>query len=165
MDKIQLTSWDGDIHVLYTYMSYIYYYLIWFAASFIAWKCLLCWWEPSNKLEGLHCSALTFSKTHSTTTQGLGHKFGHWGLLSHLSRFLVGKYQAKQKKHWRLEGNPMKETNIGKRYHNPATWTKRTTVCKHTLRSSWSSYITLKDPRNFWKKGGFSVTIDLNYQV
>ena len=115
----------------------------------IAWKRLLCWWEPSNKLEGLHCSALTLSKAHSTTTQGFGHEFGHRGLLSHLfgRLFLVGKYQAKPKKHWRSEGDPTKPT-----------WERIITILQpepNTLQKMkaniswdppWSSYIALEDP-------------------
>lgn len=138
MDKLQLISWDGDINVLYTYMSYIYSYLIWFAASFIAWKCLLCWWEPSNKLEGLHCSALTLSKTHSTTTQGFGHEFGHRGFLSHLFGRFFGREESSKTEETLKIRRGSNERNMEETYHNPATRTKHTTVneSKHTLRSS-----------------------------
>ena len=112
MDKIQLTSWDGDINALYTYMSYIYSYLIWFAASF---HCM----EVSVVLVG------TIQQTRRSALLGFDpfeNPFDHHSRIRpqiwpqrasqppFWSIFLVGKYQAKQKKHWRSEGDPMNET-------------------------------------------------------
>ena len=103
-------------HITYIHHIYIYIYIhiIHLLLSHLihrilrSLKCLLCWWKPSNKLEGLHCTALTLSRAHSATTQGFGQKFGHGGLLSHLG----GKYQAKLKKHLRSEEDPINETNM-----------------------------------------------------
>ena len=136
--------------ILHTYIIYIH--IIQLLLSHLihrilrSLKCLLCWWKPSNKLEGLHCTALTLSRAHSATTQGLGQKFGHRGLLSHLGRFRGGKYQAKPKKHLRSEEDPMNETNMVEKYHNPATRTKHTTV-----NEKMKANIPWDPPTSHWK--------------